>query len=352
MTRALVLCALLGAVLFGLRRAVTPAPPPVAGELLRQLVPEAERDELRIAGISIEGLPQGERFVYTLQDGAWRCSTVYDAVALTNELEALVGELVAAWGQVVAQGESAADYGIGTETTLRVRLHGPDFASDPERDVRLDVELGASLPGLGEGRGFLRVTGTDEVFEIDHNPRARLVSDDPDRKLPPMLDERLLAGEFPSLGEGIERAFIDYADGRSIEVTSRVLGPAPAPDRPPPREWIAIEGDRTARCLPYRIGGWQSFLYRVEYIGLSDPAAAARRGLDAPVATITLLQVDRSPVKLVIGRPAPNGATFVLNEATGQLCLLGSAEVPLLLAGVDGLCSTEIANPWETWLPR
>lgn len=350
--RALILCALLGALLFGLRRAVAPAPPPVAGEHLRELVPAAERGELRIAGVSIEGLPQGERFVYTLENGVWRCATVYDAIALSNELEALVGELVTSWGEVVARGERARAYGIGTETTLRVRLHGPDFANDPERDVRLDVELGGSLPGLGAGRGFLRVAGSDEVLEIDHNPRARLVSEDPERKLPPMLDERLLAGEFPSLGEGIERAFIDYADGRSIEVTSRVLGPAPAPDRPPPREWIALEGERTARCLPYRIGGWQSFLYRVEYIGLSDPAAAARRGLDAPVATITLLQVDSAPVKLVIGRAAPTGATFVLNEATGQLCLLGPDEVPLLLADVDGLCSTEIANPWETWLPR
>ena len=50
--------------------------------------------------------------------------------------------------------------------------------------------------------------------------------------------------------------------------------------------------------------------------------------------------------------PPGNRATCWLTDAAAHHCLLGSAEVTLLLAGVDGLCSTEIANPWETWLPR
>jgi len=259
---------------------------------------------------------------------------------------------VTARGEVVASGARAAAHGIGVEGGLRVTLHGPRMAEDPGQDARLVVELGTSLPGLEGGRGFARVAGTDEVLELDRDPRSRLWPDDPGRRLPPLLDERLLAGELPDLGQGLQRAFVDLADGRSLEVRSRVLGPAPGPDQPPPREWVALEGERTARCLPYRIGGWQSFLYRVPYGGVAPTERAASLGLDRPVAQVTLLQVDGEPIELVVGRPGSSGSTFVWNKATDTLCLLTEDDVRLLLPTVDDLRSTDLENPWEAWLPR
>ncbi len=353
MRRALLAAALLAAGLGLVRRALEPPPPPVSGDLLRELVPAAEREGLRVAGVTVEGLPQGERFVYVRgADGRWRCPTVHGAVALSIPLEELVAEVLTARAEVVAGGARAAAHGIEAEGGLRLTLHGPRMAEDPARDARLVLELGRSLPGLEGGRGFARLAGSDEVLELDRDPRSRLWPRETGRRLPPLLDERLLAGEFPDLGQGIERAFVDLADGRSLEVRSRVLGPAPAPDRPPPREWIAVEGDRTARCLPYRIGGWQSFLYRVPYLGVAPPSAAARLGLEDPLAKLTLLQVAGEPIELVVGRTGSAGSVFVWNRATDLLCLLSEADAALLLPEVDDLCSTEVANPWEAWLPR
>lgn len=322
-----------------------------ATDYLRPLVAPEARPQLSVAGITLTGLGPAEEFVYAREDGLWRCPTVFGALALQPEIEALVRELTSAWGEVVAEAERAPAFGFESERPLRVRLHGEGMSSDPARDLLLEVELGASLPGLGAGRGFARLAGSRNLLELDQNPRARLVPGE-ERRLPPLLDERLLAGEWPERGAGLARAFLDFADGRSIDVQSRVAGASPEPGAPPPREWIAAEGEARARCLPFRIGAWQSFLYHVPYRGLSDPALAERRGLDRPQATLTLIQIDGAPIELVVGRPAPSGATFVLNRKTKLLCLLDAAEVELLLATVDMLCSTERANPWEAWLPR
>jgi hypothetical protein len=321
-------------------------------EHLTPLVSLEDRDGLAIGGITIEGLPQGDRFIYVRANSQWTCPTVYGAIGTSQEIEAFLSEVILAWGERVAGTDRRADYGFDVERPLRVTLHGPKMATDPERDIVLEIELGMSLPGLGEGRGYLRRVDGEDLFEIDQNPRKRLRPAEESQKVPPLLDERLLAGEFPTLGEGIERAFVDWSDGRSLEVRSRVLGPPPDRNSPPPREWVAMEGEDTARILPYRIGGWQSLLYRVNYEGLADPKIAERRGLDEPSATITLLQVGGDAIELVVGRRAPSGQAFVLNRKTNMLCLLASEDVELLLPTVPWLCSGDIANPWEAWLPK
>ncbi len=322
------------------------------GAHLHPIVSLDRRAELSITGITIEGLPQGERFVFVRKRSTWTCPTVYGALASDLEIDAFLGELILAWGERVAGPQRKAAYGFDASSPLRVRLHGPGMSSDADRDVLLEVDLGKSLPGLGEGRGYLSPVNSQELYEIDQNPRKRLQRADDKKLLPPLLDERLLAGEWPRLGEGIERAFIDWSDGRSLEVRSRVLGPAPDRNTPAPREWVAMDGDNTARILPYRIGGWQSLLYRVKYEGLADPALAERRGLDEPQATITLVQVGGDAIELVIGRSAPSGQAFVLNRKTNMLCLLAAADLELLVPTVQGLCSVDMANPWEAWLPK
>jgi hypothetical protein len=319
-----------------------------ADEHLRALVAPSQRAEFRVAALSISGVSsEEEQLLYVQLDDQWRCESAYGAICLTSQVEALVDDLAGAWGEPVADSSRAAAFGIGLERPLIVRL----FGSDPEAAPLLEVELGASLPGLGEGRGFARLAGSEELLELDCNPRTRLVSEQ-ERRLPPLLDERLLAGEWPSRGAGISRAFIDHTDGRSLDVQSRVTGAPLEPGAPAPREWMALEGETRARCLPYRIGAWQSYLYHLAYRGLSDPTAANRRGLDQPQATLTLIQIDSEPIELLIGRSAPSGATFVLNKKTNLLCLLDREEVDLLLATVEMLCSMDRENPWEEWLPR
>jgi hypothetical protein len=351
MSRTIALLAGLAIVLAGLQRALEASrDEPNTEAYLREVLSAEERAAMTVAGVSILDPVDGSEVRYILSDGQWLCASAYGAVALTPQLEGLITDLTLARGEWVSA-DRTSEFGLGESEVRILRLHGPKLGTDPAGDVILELELGSSLLGLGSGRSYLRARGSSQVLEIDADPRSRLLTD-PEKRLPPMLDERLLAGEWPARGEGLERAFIDFSDGRSIEIKSRVLGPAPSPELPAPRTWLAIQGETSAPVLPYRIGAWQAFLYRVPYRGLSDPAAAQRRGLDQPLATITLLQIQGDPIELVIGRSAPSGATFVLNRSTGMLCLLDRSEVELLLATLEQLCATELANPWEEWLPR
>ncbi|MFT7668485.1 MAG: hypothetical protein ACI8X5_001178 [Planctomycetota bacterium] len=351
MSRELVIALILALTLTGLGFVLRKQDAAEASEYLQPVLNQSERDSLRVAAVSFSAPGTTQEHLYLYRDGQWLCTSVYNAIALTSEIEALVGELAGSYAHIVADERQASAYGLASGDVLVTRLHGADVGSAADRDVLLELELGHSLSGLGAGRSFARIAGRKEIIEIDQNPRARLLTPS-EKRLPPLLDERLLAGEWPDRGSGLERAFIDFTDGRSIEINSRVNGLPPGPGLPAPREWIATEDDQTARCLPYRIGAWQSFLYHVPYQGLSDPAAAQKRGLDQPTATITLIQVKGAPVELVIGRAAPSGSTFVLNKKTNLLCLLEKEHAELLIGSVERLCSTDILNPWEAWLPK
>lgn len=353
MKRAFLIVGLLALGLFGLDSLVARSGDAwLTSDYLRPLLSAEEREALEVAAVSIR-LPGSEvEHLYVREEGNWRCATVYGATALKTEVESLIGELVTTFGELVAEDARSSAYGLGEAERCLIRLHGPALDAEGTRQVLCEFELGASLEGLAGGRSFARRLGSGDILEIDADPRARL-SVEPGERLPPLLDQRLLSGEWPERGEGLQRVFLDYTNGPSLELRSRSLGPAPAPNLPAPREWIVIDGDRRLPCIPFRIGAWQSFLYHVPYHGLSDPAAAERRGLDEPQATITLLQLRGEPIELVVGRSAPTtGATFVLNKKTGLLCLLSLDEVKALLATVEGFASSEIENPWESWLPK
>ncbi|MCB9914333.1 MAG: hypothetical protein H6828_04165 [Planctomycetes bacterium] len=350
MTRWLVGLALVTALLALALRGAAPREVASAAPFAR-LVTADEAAALSIAGLSLEDGASGERFVYAQEGGVWRCVSAYGALGLASRIEELAGEVLDARGPWRADDPARdAAFGLAPDQRLVVRLHGARMFEDPGGDVLLAVELGASLPGVGGGRAFARRAGTRAVLEIDHDPRRLVARSAGD--LPPLLDARLLAGEFPARGAGLARAFVDLAGGEALVLRSEVRE-VPGLERAEwPREWTVSAGEARATCLPYRIAGWQAFLYRVEWRGLSDPEAAPRRGLAEPRATLTLAQVDGDPIVLQVGQPAPSGGCFVLNEKTGQLGYLGPEEAALVVPTLVELCDPGRANPWERWLPR
>jgi hypothetical protein len=314
---------------------------------------EAERlGELEVAGFSVEYPALEQRFLFALQGGVWRCIDAHGALALGNRIEELTRELGGAIGELRSVDASRAGaYGLDSEDRITLRLHGPLLGTDAGQDERLRVEVGSAFPGTGSRRSWVRVDGSDRILEIPYDPRVWLERESASA-LPPLLDERLLAGEWPPRGGGLRRVFLDRADGSSLQLDSEVEEVAGLPREEWPRRWQAAEGEARSRCLPFRIAGWQAFLYRAPYVGLSDPAVAERRGLDEIRATLTLIQVDGDPITLEVGRPAPSGATFVRNQKTGQLCLLEPEVAALLVPTLGQLCEPEGGNPWESYLPR
>jgi hypothetical protein len=161
-----------------------------------------------------------------------------------------------------------------------------------------------------------------------------------------------MAGDFPGPGEGLVRAFVDWSDGRALELFLREL---PAAEEPLPgratREWVAVQDGLEAICLPFRIAAWQGFLFRVGYVGLADPRRRDELGFaDGPVVRLTLFLSDGSGTSLEVGRRVEGGGAFVWNEKTGMLCLVSAEHVALFAPELDMLCEPDLANPWEAWL--
>ncbi len=346
MTRAIVTLAVLAALLFGALRLLGNDEPQEQVAFVR-LVDEERARALQIAGVSVHYAASDESYLYVYRGGLWRCATAFGALALTQRIEQLTSDLVDAVGEVrSADPRRGPAFGLGDGSCITVSLHGARLGGAADGDVLMSFELGHSLPGLAEGRSFVRLAGAPQIFEIQHAPR-HLLERRGKSPMPPMLDERLLAGEWPQRGGGLSRAFLDYADGRSLVLqSSEQATPGLA------RHWTVSDGAAQGRVLDYRIAGWQAFLYRAPYAGFSDPAKASQRGLAKPRATLTLIQVDADPIELSVGELTASGAAFVLNNKTGQLCLLEPEVVSLLLPSMEGLCEPKLRNPWEAWLPR
>lgn len=301
-------------------------------ERLTQLTPED------VAGVGVEFPETGERFLYLREAGVWRCINASRAIALDGALDGLVADLVAASGmsREVADDRLPA-YGF-TPTAPRVTLFGPNLQSREDRDELIRITLGIELEGR---RSYVKIDGTNPVHEIDSLPAQRFARDESDR-LPPMLDRRMLAGEWPTPTGGFTRAFLDFADGRSMEL-ARVGDPNTYnwQLRTPDAEPLPV--------LPYRIAGWQSFVYRAPYAGFAAPSEAPRVGLETVWLTITLIDPTDSIV-LEVGTPAADRPLAVRNTKTGMLVLLAPENAALLVPTEGDLLDRGRANRWESWL--
>jgi hypothetical protein len=344
MTRTLISLTVLVCALAAARRALV-RPLAESSPAFVALVSPDRAQSLGIAALSVEYGASGERFEYSRRAGLWRSDTAFGALVLEPSMDGLLSQLLGAVGEMrTSDPARRAAYGLDGAQLVRVSLFGPAVGAGGETAPLLRFDLGRSLAGIGGGRSWVRLGGDDRLFEIQFDPRARLRRDAPSG-LPPLLDERLLAGECPQPGGGLSRVFLDRRTGESLQLSSELGAPGSLG-----RRWRATSGDARAPCLPYRMAAWQAFLYRAPFVATLDPKHARELGLQDPTATLTLFQVDAEPIVLQIGAADSSGQVTVLNEKTGSLCHVAPEVFDLLLPGIDQLCEPRMANPWEAWL--
>lgn len=305
-----------------------------AGSIARIITVDAQQ----VVGVGLDLPATGERFLYVRESGEWRCVNASGAIALDGALDGLVTDLTAATGMTreVADARLAA-FGF-TEDAPGVTLFGADWRTREDRDELAEFALGSKLEGR---RAYVRVEGRNAVHEIDRLPARRFDRPEGDR-LPPMLDRRLLAGEWPDPMGGFTRAFLDFADGRSLELAR--VGDANT------FAWELRTPDAEALpVLPYRIAGWQSFVYRAPYAGFAAPSEAPRVGLENVWLRITLIEAQQSIV-LEVAEPLTGRPLAVRNMKSGMLCLLAPEHAALLVPTDGDLLDRSRPNPWEAWL--
>lgn len=306
-----------------------------SGARIRRPLELAPQD---VRAVGLELPARDERWLYVVDEqGVWRCANAEDAIARPKAVGGLVLDLVRATGlprEVPAERRPA--YGLG-EDAPRVVLFGAGFATGADRSALAEILLGEDVEGR---RAWIAPEG-GAVWEIDRTPRARFAQPAHDR-LPPMLDRRLLAGEQPDPGEGFTRAFLDFADGRSREL--RRVGAAGT------WSWeLHAPGEEPVPVLPYRIAGWQSFIYRAPYAGFAAASEAERLGVTDPWLTITLVDA-RGAIELAVAEPRERGPLAVRNARNGMLVLLAPEHAERLVPSDADLLDRGRANPWEEWL--
>lgn len=330
---ALALAALL-ALVVGLGRRL-PDPSARIGEAHLVALHGGERP-LQVSALVVDP-PGPESFRYAFSGGQWRCVSALSAPAHAGEIGELVLGLANARGLerafTAAELERAA---LDPLAAIRVTL----LRSDGVELLSLDV--GAHLPGPAGGRAYVRRVGELRALEIDAAPRPLV-----DRgvgSLPPLLDQRVLAGTPLDPRRGVRRVFLDQAAGGSLELV-------PDPSAPGEFAWtLLVDGAPSADPpLPFRVAGWLAFLVRVPYEGFAAPARAAELGLAEPTL-LTLVPPDAPPIVLEVGAPTDRPLAPVLNRTSALLLLVRPEHRALFTPSAAMLTDPSLANPWESWL--
>ena len=332
MKATLLLAGLLAGLLF-LERFQAPASSN-ASLTHRSLLTEGERAELQLTGFVLSDA--GARHEYRGGQGDWRCVSAFGAIANPREVTDLSIALLSQPASLRAPALTTARAGdFGFDDGVRV-----DFLRSEPDAAPLSFQLGDSVSSPG-GRGvFVRRLGLDGVWELDAESLWPLLRER-SPGFPPLLDQRLTAGCVLDPARGIRRAFIDFHGGASLELRPMELEGEV--------RWALLDGSEERPLLPYRFAGWLSFLQRAPYAGFVNPSAQKERGLDPPVARVTLFPPEEAPIELVLGREV-EGEVYLLNKTNGMLLLLPEGWSELLAPGKAQLTSADGANPWESWL--
>jgi len=332
MKRALLLTGLLTGLLL-LERSQAPVAAD-AHETHRPLVTAAERATLELTGFTLTSA--GRRHEYRRGGGVWRCVTAFGAVANPRQITDLTAALLtspAAWRGPTASEEASAAFGFDESTRVDFQKSDPDAGP-------LSFDLGSFVSSPGGRSVFIRRAGLEGVWELDALPLRPLLRQQ-SQGFPPLLDQRLTAGCVLDPARGITRAFIDFHEASSLELRPKEVDGE--------LRWTLMEGEQEHAVLPYRFGGWLSFLQRAPYAGFTNPSAELDRGLDPPAARVTLFPPEEAPIELVLGREV-DGEVYLENRTSGMLLLLRPDAAALIAPGVRALSDATIANPWEAWL--
>ena len=303
---------------------------------------EQDADTGRVAALSVQ-LPRRPELVYARDRGRWRCLSAFGAPVRAGAVEEIIAGIESATGLLRSSGPGARAFGFDSAESSTLRLHGPGLLSAPQRDLLRSLELAA--PQAGSEFSFLRASAAREVFEV-RTPWRRALAWPPERTLPPLLDDRLLAASWPAGRPEWTRLFVDLSGGDSLELRAEGTGAA--------RRWrlrsAASQPEAWSDVLPYRMTGYLTFLVRARYQGVADPRERAALGCDPAWARLTLVAEQGEPVQLEIGVAGANGS-FVWNAASR--CLLQASDPPALLAPTREMFLDGTApNPWERWLSR
>ena len=320
-----------------------------AERTVQRLVDADKAQDLSVAAVRVRDFARGDEFLYVRSKGVWRCASTFGAVAEAEQLTTLLGDFTEARGVLRSRDPQRADaYGFADATRFEVSFHGPRVLEDEDEDVLLAFEVGRALKGTSRGRSFVRERGRPEVWEIDRNARTLLERPE-ESNLPPLLDRRLLGGPWEGRPHGFQAVTIERPNS-----TIRVRYVELPPERHTPEgigwTWQVESSTRNGAASPYRALGYTAFALHARYVGFANPRQAEELGLLPYAARVTLEPRQGDAMHLTVGRPTPQGVSYVFHEENKMLLQIDAESARLLAPTLEMLLDTDIANPWELFL--
>lgn len=322
--------------------------------------------------VAVLGLLRGRdtEFSYARSGGLWRCREHFGSIASEARIVGLM-ESVALANQLVAgdasqlEGAQLEDWGLDPANRTRISLHGPDFLSAEDRDELWAIDLGSSIPGAtatGSAGCYARVVGDNRILELDTDLRA-LLADAPTAPgsprrvprgtVPPLLERRLIPAGWPGTRSGLQRIFVDRADGSGFELNLTEAGQVGPNGEPPvPRYRLTVHGSGAAPvdAHPVLSTGYTLFLTQALGFECVDPNTIDLARLDNPQVTITLQARSGPPLELRILRGGLGEAALVVDNF-GQAIYRASDEViQLLNPRPEQLTDPELGIAWDAYL--
>ena len=319
-----------------------------------------DRAMVPVAAVTVErtdGRGGRESFFYARVSGLWRCTTHMGLVADQNAVLGLVQSVIDTKGVVrtsdLAQDDPAlADYDLGGAASVRVSLHGVDVLKDEQRDVLFAVDLGRALM---RGGVFARRADGSEVLELDRDLASGLrFTSRPVTGLatPPLIDPHVIPNTWPGFRVGIERVFVDRADGSGFELRRLTTPGPPGPDGRATVRWTVVDAEtgEESDAHPVLATGFELFLAHAEFAAPIDPRSVDPAALQRPDATLTIQPVEGELLEVLFLRPRASGARVVVDRYSQTAVEVDRTIAELLLPSVRQLTDPSLGIPWDPYL--
>lgn len=280
--------------------------------------------------------------------GRWRCLSYHDAPADGRALQELLDGIARAEGVVHADSSAEAPaFGINTPRTITLAIQGPR-AQSPGGDVQAELEVGLALStASGASSGcFVRKKGTREIWSIVDDLRAPLEARLAPG-LPPLLAPSAVPEAWLEQGELLRVTLARGAERQVVERRERELDPQTSPPGLRPWKWVRVGSEGPGGEAEVS-EGYPSFLLRLPYVDVLDPARRAEVGLDTPAATLTLEARAGAPLVLAFGARDAGGRVALWVADSGTLYLVGPETFRLALPDAPLLATPPgDEDPWS-----
>ena len=304
-----------------------------AASQLRPLVDrslEIVPDRIRRIQLQLGTRPQ--TWTYIREGRSWRYPAYYSAFAQGDRIDHLLRSLLAGVGTVVdGGGSNHVARGLGHDRALKINLF------DGDGRVLLAAWIGRGIPGVRSTESYIRRAGDDTVFHWHANPRHALDGGDP-----PIIDRLVLPKALAR--KPLAAISITGVNGGSVALHREDLpleirdDGIPMPRAPGSTHvWLAsFDGGPADTCRIENVHAYTSFLRRLSFVRLNDPAAHRHQMAADEIGTIELTDED-GVVDLLQLIPVDVDGPLLYNSSTRLLSTIGDAGAALLIPTREAL---------------